>query len=549
MSDEKNNTPIDFDFAEQLPVNTNKPPFHGNPQGAQTHEERVRTLASLPMVALSALLNDASKRMDTAWLQTAMVMGTFDFSREISRDGRALASLDALDQAMAFLSMCRNTACHTDPIHGNFSPPIEVPELKANPTWTAFFPHFAAHLIKEHNSVRDQLEHISSEPKHQQVEWWNSFERIQKTMGVMLIGACALGLPETARAIVTNVPASAIWDHGLNLLGGALKFAESVQKSPNEHVRRRFTPSFFAMQLSQIECVRAIQEAAGGAPLPMALFKEKAPYGRTQYSMPDTEVDVIGMLDAVAPMCRPYVFTDVLQARLADDRDTLAGGPNRHKLYDHAIEALNERGQRDGMGAGIASFVACGVYDMDPTKSVAKALEYANPQVLKSVAGEVDWARIFRPELETGHNSPFMRGLMVCTEDRMEQAHDEAMAYAINMAVKSGQTKHALFSMPETNGITSDDFCQQCGEFVAQPMAMLVKYNHQRAMLALLNAGLDAKNPLHRGTLSVLAMAETINPDLAHLIHSFEARKKSMALLGELEGANVPTKTNKGNAP
>lgn len=552
--------PLDFDLvAEHIP-SSDRPLYDASIEPAKSHAERALTLASLPMSALIPFLSNAASELQTPWLQSAMTMGAFDFSREISKDGMPSHSLKALNAALDFIKNVDKRPYCVDANNGRlvFDPqdgagPANTElfldrtllTVNGHPEFNAFFEDLVDHLIDAlDRSVKDFTHKWAHSDNDKSTHPLDVVE-LQESFGRLLIGACALDMPRMVHSIVTRFPEAAASLHRLDTMGPILVKLqlESLSDEPDHF---KFTPYFFAMQLNRDVCMDAMVQASGLQHLPMGsevVFNEGTTDAietnngwllsqKIQVRSNQT-MDIIDTFKVITPVCTPNILTKALTERLSDKRSKEEGGPDRKYLYEKALQAIGDDSWQDNVCNCFASFLQAGVYDLDTTRSMGEAVAFGFPEVAESIQGPIDWKQIFGAEPGNENFTPVMRGARLAAEHGHPHSLCAALLIAIERAVDEGHSDLVIASTALLNlKAELDEKYEKLGVLVAQPMAnMIIMEEFQGPLVAMLKAGLDPLKPLHPGTQSLLEMAESVNHDMVNIIHSFNARKRSMALL------------------
>ena len=246
---------------------SDRPPFYPNIEPAQNHTERALTLVSLHMPALIAMLADASEKLNTPWLQTALDIGAFDFSRDMARDGHAAHSLIALNAALTFTQKIDKTSFSPDPEHGMLVYNKGLLTVNNCMVFKTFFAELVTKTLLTRQRAIDQ--HDSSPNKKLDIGVHpNDLVPINRLFGRLVMGACALNLPDTVREIAAQVPISVTIGLGVELMGSLVE-SYRIDEAKTRGSDLTMTPYFYATQLNRTKCPLAMQEGSGIKRLPL----------------------------------------------------------------------------------------------------------------------------------------------------------------------------------------------------------------------------------------------------------------------------------------
>lgn len=532
-------------FAFEFTPSTDRPMFDEGIERATGHAERAKTLVSLPMPALVALLADASTRLDTPWLQSALDIGAFDFSREIIKEAHASHSLTALDAALSFLRNMEETPYRDNPLHGVLGHERTNLNVNGCTAFNAFFGDLVTQTLVARQRSIEQYESRFQQCAESELHPQNMPE-LNNVLGRLLMGACALNLPIAVRDIVQCLPHTATSAHSLASMGERLSnYQTDLAREKGSDFS--FTPYFYAMQLNRTECMQAMLEASGLDRLPLSYEKVIETvkteghqgihgyiFGQNRKVTTLRGLDVIDTFKLMTPVCMHSVLTMALHERLLDQRPRKEGGPSLQTLHELAIQALADDSWQDRTGSCKRSFIDCGAYRIDSTKSVIHAINNGHPDVVLAAKEDADWAAVFAV-------SPYATTMTHCVFNSIQgnssARYSDALLIAAQAAVAQGHGQCLLSSVPIDNTISNEKSAMALGTRVAEPMASLVLERFNDVLLVMIEAGLPTHQPLHPGTKSVLAMAEAVNPEMVSIIASFHARAQCRALLEDLEDA------------
>lgn len=552
------------------PINLfDRPQHYDHVRAAQSEAEMGQVLVSLPMPALTALLSDATRKKQTPWLRSAMAIGTFDFSLDVARDLSEFQSLTALDAVLDFL---RDR--HLDPVLSDAADPANnfIGALEGNgiEEFKAFFSDLVDHLLLiRPQAIKINLDRLilaESAEKFGGMSKSRSPDNnaaIDAAFGRLLLGACVLDLPHAVRSITAKIPAAARSKHDIEALLGHMQGTYTTELFQENKQEFYFSPAFFALQMSRTACLNAMQEAAGQTLLPMgwretnkvldrdpqasqsAASLAQAAFSPRFRKIVTTDLDVIDLFSLLTPVCQPHTLATALQARLLDTRPTELGGPDRPGLHAVALKAAGPYGWEKNLQSCVPGLITGGAFDIDATASMAFAIEEGLPVIAESLHPPIAWEKIFTNPTSDCEDTPVRRCLVNAILPQSNKHFDIALSIAIDKAVHKGYHELVISSVPERNSNMDDSLTEKLGPVLAQPISSIIREGFTASLLALLHAGLQTQKPLHPGTLSVKEMAEIVSPEMAHLVHSFEARKLSLALLHGLdEGTPTPPKVS-----
>ena len=530
---------------KEFKPSSERPIFNPDIEPVKSSAEMAKTLVSLPMPSLTALLKDASEKLETPWLQCALAIGTFDFSREIARDGLPSHSLDALDAALSFIHNVDKTPLPFDE-QADFEKAFL--SIKSSPAFNAFFLELVAQTIQARQRAIDQC----NLPNSQSVELADhprDMPSLTQVFGRLLLGACALDLPQAVRDLVECLPKAATTSYSV------ASISQEMARWQTDHAKERpkdfsVTPYFYAMQINRAQCMQAMQQASGLECLPLAYEKLTRIMTPSGFMLPHRfavlseelklqQLDVIDSFKIMTPVCSPGVLTAMLIDRLKDKRPHSEGGPNRQALHTLACQSISDVSLKDRMDECIPSFLACGAYKINPTECMMQAIANGLPKIVESLSEGVDWGCVFN--LTEDGNGIVTRCIFndksasLFILDPSANVYPKALYMAAKAAVNQGDGASLIRSVPVNCPDPIDVDAMTLGSVVAEPMASLVKEKFNDTLLVMMEAGLATHQPLHPGTKSLLEMAEIVNPELVDIIASFQVREQCRSLINNLE--------------
>lgn len=520
-----------------------RPAFDADIRPPMTHEERASMIVGLPMPALVALLDDAGFTGKLDVLRTAMQIGTFAFSREIERDHQAVHSVAAASAVMSFLKNAYLTECNIDPVLGLLAEDIEILEFGATDDLRQFFAEFGRHLLAESQACSERnfagLDEIT---RKSLCSGWRLPDACSALMGKVLVGAFAFDDVALARDIVTHSPYVLNELMPADLLGGSSPLAV---RTDNGQVFA--CPIFHALQFGRVDCMEAVRAVAPEEP-PFAMRirqvdsdKAPLPIGRDNNSVGE----ILNFIDCVGVLASKGAVIPTVPTVLSDEMRRTLALPN---LKHEQIRALHDVAMMGMQGGGyrlfpyFAGLEANNAYAIDPTATVMQAILFGRPERV-GVTGQVNWARVFTPDLE---NNPFEKGMVNATKTNKPQGYEQAMVNAITRACDEGFAAVAIKQHGKMNlgaQVGSGDY-KDLPLFMAVPLAHFLVENFNQAVVALVKGGMDPSKPtLDKGSTTPQEDADKVSPSCAHTLRTFSTRRRALAALDELDAEPAPVKS------
>lgn len=480
-----------------------------------THEGRTLILHNLPTEAKQAMVAAKIRKQDVVWLDTMLDSGCFDYSDDT--DEMAL-----ITSVFRFLEMAKLSTVKVDPVHGALPELVNMLALKASDEFKDFYRRFVEKLMQQSDLLYLQGRKsvgLNGEPFQ---KYYDMAPEHQRLLSLMVIGACALDIPECVERVLQHPPYVDTNCFGVNILGAAL-----TPLTPHAD-KDQFYPYFFAMQFSRPACMELI-----------AKHRHSGSFGLTDNhlpGLPDTFGLVSGFGARYTPVCLPIVFEQALSHVGVHASETL-------HLTKNMKSVLAENINPDRFTPYLQSLVPTGFLEQDPAGFLALACEHGHGDLIRAIRSEVDWHQV--PQ---GEHSAVIKNLdHIHQLEVFESAkpYEDAIEAFFDRAIADGHSErvvkcHARNFPAGVNVFGTSTFARPAHDFIVIPF--------HGALVKMLQAGLSPTAPPVDGTQSPLETANAIaasalyqdTGETAHLIRSFAARQQAMLLLDEIQTSSKP---------
>lgn len=501
---------------------------------AHSHADRAKTLASMPPLLQVEMLRHHGLQMDKNWMDSAREDGHFDAMESgHSDDGQALDLIASKLMAVSSFSVrCKVDRVETDPFLGPLSKPVvhlvASPELDeaCEKGFKASYEKLIAHVVGQ----------IKNEPLNGDVSPFDPPEKKPTKINLAFATAMAccviLDLPESVRLISSRFP-GAMNAHldTPSFLG--LESKQWDQKAFNFWDHAHLKPYGIALFFSRHACMQTMAEEG----------VDLLDIGKRENQQGNLAFHALNFSKHTAMMGLPSAFQLAIEhhqkahGAAEDDPDAYSfSASGHHALACKAFEP--GKGQND-LDHYIDAFHASGVYRTDPTATLHAALLAGNAAEVKRVDQPVAWSSISDMDNDP-EDHVFMRAFSALekknkdSDPLLKKNYEDAFIAVIDKAVQEGALGCVLDTVvvktKETVGLSHPLKIVEVAK--VQPMASIVENDCLRVMLRLMDAGLNARKPLHEGVDSLVDFSDKAGfKKTADVMRAHAARSVSHDLL------------------
>lgn len=478
---------------------------------AQTHEERLFALKSMPTPVRQAMVAEMGRAQDVPWLDTMLQGGCFDYSDETDE-------MMLVEEVFSFLKGSRISMAENDPFHGHLTHPVDALVLTASEEFKDFYQRFTQKLL--HEGDRLYGEDVTDPTGQTRKKYMPMPPEFQRMLSMMVVGACALDLPECLKPVLDFKPYVDTNCFKADVLGSVLK-----PMTPDGD-GAEFYPYFFAMQFSSHACMDLIEKHRhfGG----FGLVRKSGILGELSPAK--------GFGAHFTPACLPSAFEKALNLYAVAKSD-VAG------LVNNLKTVLATGMNRNDFTPYLKAFVSTGVFDQDPEAFLCLACTHGHAGIIRSLRSNVDWRKV-----PNGEDSPVMLALTEARKlntNSSRTRYEDAIEAFFDRAIADGHPERVTLCH-ET--IDLDIGMHEFGtRTFAQPVHAMIALKFHGALVKMLQAGLSpteppldgAKSPLEIATLMASSSFHEGMQETVHVIRSFAARQQARQLLDEIDSPNI----------
>lgn len=473
---------------------------------ATTPKEMAMVLSTLPLDLRWKFLLDELKKGSAPWIDAARENGMFNVAGKTDAVFGSKEPLRMIEAAIGFIQQFTYGDTRRDPVFGDLPAVYNVPLFEGSPELCAAFARLADHYIEEEShlqALRSKGDHVPCIANH--------FARL-------LAGAAVLDLPECVRRLAQSCPDAVSEPVPYALLGPNPKSVTNSNVWP--------TPFGLALMFSRPACLDAMALHASNKRLPIGI-EIHGHLGAHQEASFDRYFHLKDQY------CLPGAFTKALQHALA--------GPiqdhQRKACVDMAMSAMDDSLKNYCLLR--PAFLAAGLYDIDPAKSVANALMNGREEIIRHLKGRIPWGEVGFTRSEK--NSPMVQCLMEAQMNVREKEYENAMLAVIELAEADGKLDLVLHQFVQLDAPRYPIGENWWGPVSVEPLVRIIGMGFDRVLLKYLERGLDPNTPAGTGAWTPQKIADATPTGASAVMRSYVARERSRALINEIDDFSVPT--------